>query len=192
MLHVYRMTAKDAQDARSKGRRQHQKQHRTRSEKTLCLRQGVLGFPSRAWAGFSGEMGLALSRGRWQIEVAIKRLKRLIHINKLRAKRGRQLAEGSLYGKVLSLRLVDQARRTPFGHAWGRWAQARQGTWWRLSKLVTARLAARRIARWHWRHAAVPAGRPVLMERPRKRTLQRLPRRGVALQQSFATLPDVA
>jgi hypothetical protein len=192
MLHVYRMTAKEAQEARRKVSRKHQKKQRKLSEKTLFLRQFVLVFTSLSCAVFSGEMVLALYRCRWQIELAIKRMKSLININKLRAKRGSQLAEVYLYGKVLYLLLVDQEMRTTFGHAWGGLDQERQGTWWRLYKLVKARLDALLIARWNWRQEAVPACLHVLRERPRKRRLQRLPSRVVELQQSLAALPDVA
>jgi IS4 transposase len=76
-------------------------------------------FTSLSATVFSGETVLALYRCRWQIEVAIKRMKSLINIQKLRAKRGSQLTEVYLYGKVLYLLLIDQEMRITFGHAWG-------------------------------------------------------------------------
>ena len=79
---------------------------------------------------------------------------------------------------------------TLFGHVWGRLDQERLGTWWRLYKLMKARLDAFLIARWNWRQEAVPASLHVLMERPRKRKLQSLPRRVVELQHSLAALSD--
>jgi hypothetical protein len=191
-LHVYRMTANEAQEAQRKVSRKHQKKQRKLSEKTLFLRQFVLVFTSLSAPVFSGETVLALYRCRWQIELAIKRLKSLININKLRAKRGSQLAEVYLYGKVLYLLLVEQEMRTTFGHAWGGLDQERPGTWWRLYKLVKARLDAFLIARGHWRQDAVSACLHVLMERPRKRKLQRLPRRVVELQHRLAALSEAA
>ncbi len=135
---------------------------------------------------------LGLSRCRWQIELAIKSMKNLINIHKLRAQRGSKLAEGYLYGKVLYLLLVEQDMRTTFGHKWGNVDGERQGTWWRLYKLLKARFDAMLIARWAWRAEAVPACFHVLMERPRKRKLQRLPRRVVELRHTLNTLPHAA
>jgi hypothetical protein len=45
-LHVYRMTAKEAQEASKRVSRQHQKKQRRISEKTLFLRQFVMVFTS--------------------------------------------------------------------------------------------------------------------------------------------------
>jgi hypothetical protein len=191
-LHVYRMTAKEAQEARKRVSRQHQKKQRKLSEKTLFLRQFVMVFTSLAPDVVSGESVLAIYRCRWQIELAIKRMKSLININQLRAKRGSKLAEVYLYGKVLYLLLVEQEMRTTFGHEWGGLDRERRGTWWRLYKLLQARLAAILIAQWAWRAEAVTACLHVLMERPRKRKLQSLPRRVVALQHSLIAFPEAA
>jgi hypothetical protein len=192
MLHVYRMTAKEAQEAQRKVSRKQQKKQRKLSEKTLFLRQFVFVFTSLSAPVFSGETVLALYRCRWQIELAIKRLKSLLNIHKLRAKRGSQLAEVYLYGTVLYLLLVDQEMRTTFSHVWGGLDQERPGTWWRLYKLVKARLDAFLIARGNWRQDAVSACLHVLMERPRKRKLQSLPRRVVELQHCLAALSEAA
>jgi len=100
LLHVSRMTAKEAQAASRKVRRTHQKKQRKLSEKTRFLRQFVLVFTSLSSAVLSGETVLALYRCRWQIELAIKRMKSLINLNKLRAHRGSTLAEVYLYEKV--------------------------------------------------------------------------------------------
>jgi hypothetical protein len=191
-LHVYRMTAKEAKEASKRVSRTHQKKQRKLSEKTLFLRQFVLVFTSLSPEVLAGEIVLGLYRCRWQIELAIKRMKSLIHINKLRAHRGSKLAEVYLYGKILYLLLVEQDMRTTFGHAWGSLDGERQGTWWRLYKLLKARFDATLIARWSWRAEAVSACFHVLMERPRKRKLQRLPRRVVELRHTLHTFPHAA
>jgi hypothetical protein len=97
-----------------------------------------------------------------------------------------------LYGKVLYLLIVEQAMGTTFGHEWGQLDQKRHGTWWRLYKLLKARLDTILIAQWNWRREAVPACLHVLMERPRRRTLQSLPSRVVELQPSLDALPAAA
>jgi hypothetical protein len=119
-------------------------------------------------------------------------MKSLSNLKKLRAQRGSTLAEGSLYGTILSLRLVEPAMRTPCGHAWGGLDGERHGTWWRLSKRLQARFDARLIAPWAWRAEAVPACCHVRMERPRKRKLQRLPRRVVELRHTLNARPPAA
>ena len=139
-----------------------------------------------------GETALALYRCRWQIELAIKRRKSLIQIDKLRTKQRSKLAEVYLYSKILYQLIVDHVMRTTFGAVWGSLDQERQGTWWRFYKLVKARLDAILIAQWAWKAARVHECFHVLMERPRKRKLQCLPRRVVELQQSLKALPHAA
>lgn len=116
----------------------------------------------------------------------------LIHIDKRRPKQRRKRAEGSVYSKIMYQRRVAHAMRTTFGHRGGSWDQERQGTWWRFSKLWKARLDAILIAQWAWKAVRGHECVPVLMERPRTRTLQCLPRRVVALQQSLKALPHAA
>jgi hypothetical protein len=82
--------------------------------------------------------------------------------------------------------------RTTFGHAWGGLDGDRAGTSWRLYKLLKARLDAILIAQWAWRLEAVPACCHVLMERPRKRKLQHLPRRVVELRYTLNVLSKAA
>ena len=135
---------------------------------------------------------LALYRCRWQIALAIKRMKRLIHLDKLRTKQRSKLAEVYLYSKIVYQLIVDHAMRTTFGAVWGSLDQERQGTWWRFYKLVKARFDAILLAQWTWEAVRVRACYHVLMERPRKRKLQGLPRRVVDLQQRLNVLPHAA
>jgi Transposase DDE domain len=191
-LHVYRMQEKEAQAARQKVSRKHQKKQRKLSAKPLFLRQFMLVFTSLSSTVLSGETALALYRCRWQRELAITRIKSLMHIDKLRTKDRSKLAEVSLYSKILYQLIVDHAMCTTFGHTWGSLAQEHQGTWWRCYKLLKARLDAILIAQWAWKAVQVHECFAVMMERPRKRKLQSLPRRIVALQQRLNTLPHAA
>jgi hypothetical protein len=119
-------------------------------------------------------------------------MKSLIHIDKLRTKQRSKLAEGSLYSKIIYQLIVEHDMRTTFGDIWGSLDQERQGTWWPFYKLVTARLDAILIAQWAGKAVRVHECFHVLMERPRKRKLQCLPRRVVELQQSLKALPHAA
>ena len=191
-LHVYRMQEKEAQAARKKVSRKHQKKQRKLSTKTLFLRQFVCVFTSLSSNVLCGETALALYRCRWQIELAIKRMKSLLHIDKLRTKQCSKLAEVYLYSKIIYQLVVEHAMRTTFGHGWGALDQERQGTGWRFYKLLKARLDAILIAQWAWEAVRVHECLHVMMERPRKRKLQCLPRRVVALQQHLNAFPQAA
>ena len=191
-LHVYRMREKEAQAARKKVSRKHQKKQRKLSTKTLFLRQFVCVFTSLSSNVLCGETALALYRCRWQIELAIKRMKSLLHIDKLRTKQCSKLAEVYLYSKIIYQLLVEHAMRTTCGHGWGALDQERQGTWWRFYKLLKARLDAILLAQWTWEAVRVHECLHVMMERPRKRKLQCLPRRVVARQQRLNAFPQAA
>src|SRR5215471_323469 len=157
-LHVYRMHDKEAKAAQKRVSRKHQKQQKKLSAKTLFLRQFVLIFTSVPLDILSGEVVLALYRCRWQIELVIKRMKSILHIDRLRAKYRSKLAEVYLYSKILYVLLVEQHMRTTFGDTWGCLDQERQGTWWRLYKLLKARFDALLIAQWAWSPARVQEG----------------------------------
>lgn len=191
-LHIYRMQEKEAQAARKKVSRKHQRKQRKISTKTLFLRQFVLVFTSLAPQVLCGETALAIYRCRWQIELAIKRMKSIIHIDKLRTKQHSKLAEVYLYSKLMYQLIVEHDIRTTFGYVWGALDQERQGTWWRWSKLLKARLDAILIAQWAWKTVRIHECFQVMLERPRKRKLQCLPRRVVALQRRLKTLPQAA
>ena len=119
-------------------------------------------------------------------------MKSLIQIDKLRTKQRSKLAEVYLYSKILYQLIVDHVMRTTFGAVWGSLDQERQGTWGRFYKLVKARLDAILLAQWTWDVVRVRSCFHVLLERPRKRKLQCLPRRVVELQQSLKALPHAA
>ena len=191
-LHIYRMQEKEAQAARKKVSRKHQRKQRKISTKTLFLRQFVLVFTSLSPQVLCGETALAIYRCRWQIELAIKRMKSIIHIDKLRTKQHSKLAEVYLYSKLIYQLIVEHDIRTTFGYVWGTLDQERQGTWWRCSKLLKARLDAILIAQWAWKAVRIHECFHVMLERPRKRKLQCLPRRVVALQQRLNTFPQAA
>lgn len=89
-LHLYRMTTAEAQAARKRVSRKRQKKQKKVSEKPLFLSQFVFVLTSLAVGQWSAETILAIYRCRWQIELAIKRMKSLIHIDKMRAQQGSQ------------------------------------------------------------------------------------------------------
>jgi hypothetical protein len=81
---------------------------------------------------------------------------------------------------------------TTFGHVGGALDQERQGPWGRFYKRVKARLDAILLTQWTWEAVRIHKCWHVLRERPRKRQLQGLPGRVVALQQRLNALPQAA
>jgi hypothetical protein len=94
-LPVYRRQEKEAQAARKKVSRKHQKKQRNLSAKTLFLRPFVGVFPAGSSQVLCGATALALYRGRWHIAWALQSMKSLIHLEKLRTKQRSKLAEVS-------------------------------------------------------------------------------------------------
>jgi hypothetical protein len=123
----------------------------------------------------SAETVLRLYRVRWQVELAIKRCKSLLDLDMLRARQGSPLADLWLQGKLLYVLLVDKRLRRTLGAPWGALDRERTATWWRPWKLMHQALIPRLTGALHWPEQGWSAALAVLAERPRHRTLQRLP-----------------
>jgi hypothetical protein len=117
----------------------------------------------------------ALSRVRWQIEIAIKRWKRVLDVGKLRAKNGSPLAEVWWLGKLLYAMVVERRARRQCGANWSRLDGARRGTFWRVWKRIQDEVGVHILGVAAWREEGWEACVQVLLERPRRRNLQRLP-----------------
>lgn len=96
-----------AAKARAKARRASQKnQHRT-DRRTLAGADHVILLTSLQGEQFSVQQIGALYRSRWQIELAFKRLKSILHIDRLPA-RNPDLARAWLYAHLLLALLLDE------------------------------------------------------------------------------------
>ncbi|HEB78833.1 MAG TPA: hypothetical protein ENI90_09955 [Methylothermaceae bacterium] len=122
-----------------------------------------------------------LYRVRWQVELSIKRLKSLLNWDRLRARQGSELAEVYLYGKLLYTLVLEKLAGKRFGRQWTCLDRKRQGTWWRIWHLLKQAIDAAIMMPWQWRPERYEACRKVMMERPRKRTLQTLPKPAIDL-----------
>jgi hypothetical protein len=121
------------------------------------------------------ETVIALYRLRWQVELAIKRLKSLLDLDQLRAKQGSQLAEVWLHGKLLYALCIEKYARTRVGDDWSRLERQRPATWWRVWKIIRREVAEWIIGALHWRQDQWQDCFEVMQERPRRRKLQTLP-----------------
>jgi hypothetical protein len=172
-VHAYRLAPAQAEAARRRCRQN--AQGRTPSQRTLFLAGWVLVFTTVPPEVIGTETVIALYRVRWQVELAIKRLKSVLDLDLLRAKQGSPLAEVWLYGKLLYALVIDQRARRHVGEDWSRLERQRPATWWRLWKTTR-----REVAEWitgvlHWRAENWQACFEVMRERPRRRQLQALP-----------------
>ena len=118
---------------------------------------------------------MALYRGRWQVEIAIKRWKSVLDVDALRAKANSPLAEVWLHGKLLYALMLERRMRRQLGDSWGRLDRERVGTWWRVWGMLKDEMAPMVTGALFWKKDAWAACRKVLVERPRRRKLPPLP-----------------
>ena len=172
-VHAYRLNAEQANRARHKCRQGHKKG--TPSAESLFLAGWVLVFTTLAPVVLSPQTIMALYRCRWQVEIAIKRWKSVLDVDALRAKATSPLAEVWLHGKLLYALMLERRMRRQLGDRWGRLDRERIGTWWRVWGMLKDEIAPMITGALFWKEDAWAACLKVLVERPRRRTLQRLP-----------------
>lgn len=172
-VHAYRLAPAQAEAARRRCRQN--AKGRMPSQRTLFLAGWVLVFTTVPPEVIETETVIALYRVRWQVELAIKRLKSVLDLDLLRAKQGSPLAEVWLYGKLLYALVIDPRARGRVGEEWGRLERQRPATWWRVWKIIRREVAEWIIGVPHWRQDHWQACFEVMQERSRRRPLQALP-----------------
>jgi hypothetical protein len=172
-VHAYRLNVEQANRARHKCRQGHKKG--TPSAASLLLAGWVLVFTTLAPAVLTAQTIMALYRCRWQVELAIKRWKSVLDVDALRAKATSPLAEVWLHGKLLYALMLERRMRRQLGDSWGRLDRQRVGTWWRVWGMLKDEIGPMITGALFWKEDAWAACLKVLVERPRRRTLQRLP-----------------
>lgn len=167
------MSPEQANRARQQGRQRHKKG--APQAETLLLAGWVLVCTPLSPAGRSAHTIVAVYRGRWPVERAIKRWKRVLEADARRAKAQSPLAEGWLHGKVLYAWLLERRMRRQLGDTWSRLDHTRMATWWRLWGMRKDEIAPMIPGALFWKEEAWEACLQVLAERPRRRTFQQLP-----------------
>ena len=174
-LHAIPLPPEKAAEARRAARKRAKDKGHTASDKALYLSEWVLVLTSLPPALLSTNTAAALYRVRWQVELVIKRLKSLLDVDGLRARKGSKLAELYLHGKLLYAAVLEKMTQNRFANARRKLDNPRRLTDWRLWRTVADDLKA-------GIKACFPAdarfGDDVLRslsERPRKRQLQGLP-----------------
>jgi hypothetical protein len=176
-LHARRLPPAQAAQARNRARAEARKKGRTVQQRTLALAEWVLLFTTLAPEVLPTETVMALYRVRWQVELAIKRLKSLLNMDHLRAKKDSVLADVYLHGKLLYAWVLQKRLGRRCGGDWNRLDQPRQATPWRVIKLLQQELnsAISGVRQWDLRRWADAL--KVIQERPRHRQLQTVPAR---------------
>jgi hypothetical protein len=176
-LHARRLPAAQAAQARRRVRAEARKKGRTVQQRTLALAEWVLLFTTLAPEVLPTATVMALYRVRWQVELAIKRLKSVLNIDHLRAKKDSVLADLYLHGKLLYAWVIEKRLGRRCGLDWNRLDQPRRATPWRVVKLLQQELtsAISGVRQWDFRRWAEAL--QVMQERPRRRTLQTVPER---------------
>jgi len=174
-LHAIPLPEEKAAEARGKARQRAKDKGRTPGAEALSLSEWVLVFTSVPPEILCTTAVSSLYRVRWQVELVIKRLKSLLDVDGLRARKGSKLAELYLYGKLLYAAVLEKMAQNRFANAKRKLDAPRTLTDWRLWRTVADDL-----------NAGIKACFPVdgrfaddnlrsLSERPRKRNLQGLP-----------------
>jgi len=176
-LQARRLPAAQAAQARRRARAEARKKGRTVRQRTLALAEWVLLFTTLAPEVLPTETVMALYRVRWQVELAIKRLKSILNMDHLRAKKASVLADLYLHGKLLYAWVIEKRLGRRCGLDWNRLDQPRRATPWRVVKLLQQELtsAISGVRQWDFRRWAEAL--KVMQERPRRRPLQTVPAR---------------
>ena len=174
-LHTRRLPPAQVDEARCRARAAAKKAGRQVQAQTLALAEWVLIRTTLPPEVLPTATVMGLCRLRWQVELAIKRLKRLLNIDQLRARNNSALAELYLHGKLLYAWVVEKRLRRRGGWNGNRLDQPRRATPWRVVKLVQRELTEAIQAASQWQWSRWSEALHVMQERPRRRTLQTVP-----------------
>ena len=183
-LHAMPLPPEKAAQARRQARERAKKNGRDPSEKALYLSEWVLVVTSLPPTLLGTEAIANLYRVRWQVELVIKRLKSLLQVDELRARKHSQLAELYLHGKLLYAAVTAKIAQQRWPQATRTMDAPRQITDWRLWRSVADDMKAGFKACFPRNSRFADDYLKSVTERPRKRTLQRLP---TAVQQLIET-----
>lgn len=175
-VHAFPLPAAQADHARRQAREIARKNGHTTQALTLYLRGWLLIFSSVPAEVMDSQTIQTLYRARWQIELCIKRMKSLLKINQLRAKKNSALAELYLYGKLLYAAVVEQRSNNRFArHSGLGLSQVRVMTPWRMLQQTSMEVQSMLLGLFPPKPDRLDACLQSGSERPRRRKLQALP-----------------
>lgn len=159
-LHAFRLPEEAALQARSRLRKRSTRKGTKTKPETMYLAEWMLLLTSLEPERIPAKTVAKLYRSRWQIEIVIKRLKSILKIDALRAKRGSQLAQVYLLGKLVYALMIERRARRFVGD---------RTVEWRVWKMIGEQIRPR-ITLATFQHDEIrPDVLRVLKERSRKR-----------------------
>jgi DDE family transposase len=176
-LHIYRMTKDEAELSKRKLIKNGKRKNRTVSKEAEFLSQFVILFTTVPPSEISPEVAIALYRCRWQIELAFKNLKSLLHIEHFRTHPESQLTQVYIWGKLLYALLIDSKLRKALAQDWTSLSSpSRFLALWCPTRLAKRQLDASLLRAERWQLGAL-ASRPkaLAQSQHRRRALQTLP-----------------
>lgn len=176
-LHALPLPPDQAAMARRRTRAAAKQKGRQPQQRTLKLAGWVLIWTTLPPSLLSTETIMALYRVRWQVELAIKRLKSILDLKQLRARKDSVLADLYLHGKLLYAWVVEKRLRRRPSHSAQRLDQPRRATPWRAWTLMHRELTAAISEVHRWSQERWAEALEVMQERPRRRALQTVPER---------------
>lgn len=191
-LHCYRLSEKQAAEARRKrNSREKHKKGTAPKDSTLFLCGFFMVFTTLPPQTLSCAKVLELYRARWQIELAIKRLKSLLDLERFqRHMPGSVLGKVWLSGKLFYALVLERKMRRLWPGSWLLLDSQRPASVWRPYKLMKASLDSAILSVPAWAEQAWVAAFEALCERPRKkRHLQRLPSEIFELRRQILSPP---
>lgn len=159
-LHAFRLPDEAAVEARVRLRKRSVKRGTKTKAETIYLAGWMLLLTSIEPEKMSAEIVAKLYRSRWQIEMVIKRLKSLLKIDALRAKRGSRLARVYLLGKIIYAIMIEKRAML---------AAPDRTVEWRVWKIVAEQLRPKITLSALQLEVIEPDVLKVLKERSRKR-----------------------
>ena len=180
VVHAQRLPPDAAEAARRRCRQDGKRKGRTPAQDTLYLAGWVMVFTTVSENVLEAATVMSLYRTRWQVELVFKRLKSLLDLDLLRTQKDRLLGKVWITGKLVYATVIERHLHRRFGQDWNRLDQVRTATPWRLLKIVRSLINSWIIETHRWHLANLADCFKVLMERPRRRTLQTLPSEAIS------------
>lgn len=159
-LHAFRLPPEAVEQAHARLRKRSCKRGTKTKAETFYLAGWTLLLTSLDPERIPVEIIAKLYRSRWQIEIVIKRLKSILNLDALRAKRGSRLAQVYLLAKIIYALMIERRAQLV--------AQDRTIEW-RLWKIIAEQFRHRITLASYQRDEIRPDVLKVLKERPRKR-----------------------
>ena len=119
------------------------------------------------------------------MELAIKRLKSVLDLDRLRTQAKSALGEVWMHGKLLYALVIERRVQKASPNQGVRLDRPRQATPWRPMKMVRNQVDAWILEVHRRQEAHWPSCLQVLRERPRRRTLQTLPEPVIQLREAY-------